>query len=275
MSTVDERANAISELDGIVDLDRFPVDRLDDAIGQGFIDQCRNELAERGVCQLHGFLVPSAVTQMIAIWDDLRHLGWASDQPHTVYFEPPVTELDEQHPRAHMLRSAKKAIAYDLIPPAAPVRRLYESDAFTRFIASVLDKPVLHRSADPLDALEIATFEDGDELGWHFDRSEFSVTLMFQESTAGGEFDYCPSLRSDDEPNHDGVRAVLHGDDSPVLPLPTAPGTLAVFRGHHALHRVTPVAGGTPRINAVLTYGERPDMKLNELTQLLFYGRTG
>jgi hypothetical protein len=33
-------------------------------------------------------------------------------------------------------------------------------------------------------------------------------------------------------------------------------------------------AGPRPRINSVLTYGEHPGMKLNELTQKLFYGRT-
>jgi hypothetical protein len=40
------------------------------------------------------------------------------------------------------------------------------------------------------------------------------------------------------------------------------------------MHRVTPVTGETPRINSVLTYGERPDMRLNDLTSQLFYGRT-
>jgi hypothetical protein len=40
------------------------------------------------------------------------------------------------------------------------------------------------------------------------------------------------------------------------------------------LHRVSPIAGSRPRINSVLTYGEKPDMRLNELTQGLFYGRT-
>ena len=33
-------------------------------------------------------------------------------------------------------------------------------------------------------------------------------------------------------------------------------------------------AGHPPRINSVLTYGERPGIKLNELTQKLFYGGT-
>ena len=65
----------------------------------------------------------------------------------------------------------------------------------TAFIAAVLGKPVLYRSGDPLDALEIAIFGDGDELGWHFDNSEFSVTVMYQQAEAGGHFDYYPRLR--------------------------------------------------------------------------------
>jgi hypothetical protein len=31
--------------------------------------------------------------------------------------------------------------------------------------------------------------------------------------------------------------------------------------------------GPRPRVNSVPTYGEHPGMKLNELTQKLFYGR--
>ena len=76
----------------------------------------------------------------------------------------------------------------------------------------------------------------------------------------------------------DALRAaaqdLLHGSPAGVIRLPADPGTLAVFRGQHALHRVTTVSGPRPRINSVLTYGEHPGMKLNELTQKLFYGRT-
>jgi len=170
--------------------------------------------------------------------------------------------------------SSRSRAAYDLIPAAAPIRRLYESDDLTAFIAAVLGKRVLYRSADPLDALEIAVFGDGDELGWHFDNSEFSVTVMYSESEAGGHFDYYPWLRGEHDENYPGVQKVLLGDQGGVISLPGSPGTLAVFRGQHALHRVTPVSGPRPRINSVLTYGERPGMKLNRLTQELFYGRT-
>ena len=204
----------------------------------------------------------------------LRAEAWATDQLHTIYFEPPDQSLDASHPRTFEVRSAKKAIAYDLIEEGSPIRVLYESAEMTSFVAAVLGKQTLHRSADPLDALEIAVFEDDDELGWHFDRSEFSVTVMFQQGDAGGHFEYFPALRSDSDANEAGVRSALHDAGTAPIRLATSPGTLAVFCGRHALHRVTKVEGSTPRINAVLTYGEAPGMKLNELTQRLFYGRT-
>jgi hypothetical protein len=258
----------------VVDLGRYPIH---EPASQGYgalVLACQDQLRDRGVAQLAGFLTPAAVSQMIAEAGRLAAQAWASDQSHTVYFEPPDDSAGADHPRALLQHSAKKAIAYDLIPDGAPIRRLYESADLTAFIAAVLGKPVLYRSADPLDALEIAVFADGGELGWHFDNSEFSVTVMYAEAEAGGHFDYCPRLRDEQDENYPGVRKVLLGDPGGVIRLPSAPGTLAVFRGQHALHRVTPVSGPRPRINSVLTYGERPGMKLNRLTQELFYGRT-
>jgi hypothetical protein len=262
-----------SMYEDVVDLRRYPIDEPGSAGYRALVQDCRDQLRDRGVAQLDGFLTPAAVSEMIAGSGRLADRTWASDQSHTVYFETPDDSAGADHPRALLQHSAKKAIAYDLIPARAPIRRLYESDDLTAFIAAVLGKPALYRSADPLDALEIAVFEDGDELGWHFDNSEFSVTMMYTESEAGGHFDYCPGLRAEHDQNYPGVQKVLLGDSGAVVRLPTSPGTLAVFRGQHALHRVTPVSGPRPRINSVLTYGERPGMKLSRLTQELFYGR--
>jgi len=262
-----------SGYDDVVDLGRYPInDPAGPAYG-ALVRACQDQLRDRGVAQLTGFLTPAAVRHMLALAAQLAAQAWASDQAHTVYFEPADDSAGQDHPRALLQHSAKKAIAYDQIPADAPIRRLYESDDLTAFIAAVLGKQVLYRSADPLDALEIAIFGDGDELGWHFDNSEFSVTVMYQQAEAGGHFDYYPQLRDGRDENYPGVQAILHGGSDGVIRLPGTPGTLAVFRGQHALHRVTPVSGPRPRINSVLTYGEHPGMKLNELTQKLFYGR--
>lgn len=258
----------------VVDIDRYPLHQLDSDHGRQFVARCREQLQETGVCHLPGFIRPDAVDAMVKLAGDLDDVAWKSDQNHTVYFEPVDENVPANHPRARTVRSAKHGIAYDHIPADAPLRRLYESEDLTHFIAAVLGKPVLYRSADRLDALQVTSFHPGDELGWHFDRSEFSVTVMYQPSDRGGEFLYVPGLRSDNDPNYAGVQRVLDGDNSDVKVLPGAPGTLAFFHGRNAMHRVTPIEGDTPRVNTVLTYGEVPDMKLNDLTSLLFYGRT-
>ncbi|MEO7131179.1 MAG: hypothetical protein ABIZ07_07370 [Dermatophilaceae bacterium] len=259
----------------VVDLDVYPIHDLDSHAGKALVQGCRQQLAATGVCTLAGFIRPEAVAAMVTVANEQTDQAWKSDQTHTIYFEPIDESVPAEHPRAHQVRSSKNGIAYDQIPINAPVRRLYESDGLTRFIATVLDKPVLYRSADPLDAMQVTIFNPGDELGWHFDRSEFSMTVMYQQAGAGGDFVYVPGLRSESDENYERVQQVLQGDDTASLrTLPSAPGTLAFFRGQHALHRVTPIGGDIPRINTVLTYGERPDMRLNDLTSELFYGRT-
>jgi 2OG-Fe(II) oxygenase superfamily len=255
-----------------VDLDRYPIDRLDSPEAHTLVARCRADMAARGVSQLPGFLTLAAIDEILAAAQQLSPQGWASESIHNVYFTP-LAEASPNGSASMPQRSAKRAIAYDLLPADLPLRIVYESAALTEFVRRVLGKPALYRSADPLDALEIAVFEPGEELGWHFDNSEFSITIMVQMPDGGGEFEFVRALRSDDVTNEQGVVAVLRGDHQAVETLDTAPGTLALFHGHHAMHRVAPVTGHRPRINTVLTYGEQPDMALSPLTQKLFYGR--
>lgn len=258
----------------VVDLDRYPIHDLASPEGQAFLAACRAELAEKGVCSLPGFIRPEAVAAMIAVADANAEQAHASETTHTVYFTVPDETVAADHPLRRTVRSAKHGIAYDQLPADAPLRRLYEHDDLTAFIAAVLSKDVLYRSADPLDALQVTTFRTGEELGWHFDNSEFSVTVMYQQSEEGGDFDYVPGTRDETDERYDVVQAAIEEDPSLLVRLESSPGAMAIFRGHHALHRVTEVVGPTPRINSVLTYGERPDMRLSDLTSMLFYGRT-
>jgi hypothetical protein len=267
------KSNQVNDYADVVDLEKYPIDDLDSTGGRELVSACRAELADTGACNLAGFITPGAVAAMVVLAGQLADKAWTSGRPHTVYFEPVDPAVPPEHPTAHLVRSVKHGIAYDYIPQDAPLRRLYASDDLMHFIAAVLQKPVLFRSADPLDALQITLMGDGDELGWHFDRSEFSITVMYQMPEAGGEFRYYPNLRSEGDPNYPGVQAALQGTREGEKVMPSSSGALAFFHGRNAMHRVTPVVGATPRINSVLTYGERSDMRLNELTSRLFYGR--
>ncbi|MBK6871731.1 MAG: hypothetical protein IPG94_10205 [Kineosporiaceae bacterium] len=230
----------------VVDLDRYPIHDLGSPPGRTLLARCRAELEADGVCSLPGFVRDDAVAEMIELAQELADVAWASQSRHTVYFDPPDATVPDDDPRARLVRSAKHGLAYDQLPAEAPIRRLYENDDLTHFIAAVLGKDIFYRSADPLDAVQV-------------------TTSGLAGVPASGGINSRGDLRR---------RAALDDDPSRRVRLASSPGALAIFRGHHALHRVTPVAGSRPRINSVLTYGEVPDMRLNDLTSMIFYGRT-
>ena len=259
----------------LVDLDRYPVDRLESPEGRALVESCREGLRSRGAAKLDGFLRPPAVERLVADARELAALGYPNDEEHNAYFDEEIDEsLPTDHPRRVLARSAQKAVAMDLLPPSFGARAVYESDAIMRFVAAALEKEVLYRSTDPLDGCNMTVYEEGDELGWHFDQSEFSVTLMIQRAEGSGDFEYVPMIRTPDDERYDDVRAALQGTHGGIVQLASEPGTLAFFRGRYSIHRVPPVEGSTPRMNSVLTYSVEPGHKLNALAQRMYYGRT-
>jgi hypothetical protein len=93
---------------------------------------------------------------------------------------------------------------------------------------------------------------------WHFDTNEFTVSLLTQEASAGGIFEYCPNIRSAQSEHFDDVRAVLTGNgERLVRRLTLRPGDLQLFRGRYSLHRVSAVQGGTARHTVIFAYSER------------------
>ena len=257
----------------LVDLERYPIHDLESPEGARIVGSCRDELCRMGACKLDGFLRPEAVARLAAAGAALAAKGFPNDDVHNVYFTEPYESLPEDDPRRMLVRSAQKAVAMDLLPADFPTRRVYEWDGLTRFVAAVVEKGVLYRSADPLDSCNLTVYEPGDELGWHFDQSEFSVTLMAQPAERGGEFEYVPTIRTLEDENYPAVRALLQGSHEGVIPFPSGPGTLGFFRGRYSIHRVPPVEGSRPRLNSVLTYASEPGHRLSPLTQKLFYGR--
>ncbi len=138
----------------------------------------------------------------------------------------------------------------------------------------LLGRDRLFRYADPLGALNLAVMRDGDELAWHFDQTDFVVSIAIQSSEAGGEFECVPMIRSADDERYDDVRALLAADPSvPVTGVPMTPGTLMLFEGRRSIHRVSPIRGGRPRHVALLAYDTKPGTDSSELLERVRYGR--
>ncbi len=261
------------EMHDIRDLDRYPLDRRDSAGTRALAARCRADLAVHGMFNLDRLLRPGALTRAVAeVKPVLERASFTRRRAHNIYFRNDLPGLAPDHPALRLCETVNHTICADQIP-ATVLMRLYEWPPFAAFLAAVMDKRELYTMADPLARVNVMAYRDGEALNWHFDRSEFTTTLLLQAPVSGGGFEYRTDLSSDDDPNYDGVARLLEGRDRQVETLRLAPGALNVFRGKNTAHRVTPVAGTRERIIAVFSFYERPGVLFSEEERIGFYGR--
>ena len=238
-----------------------------------FVERGRKQMREMGACEIPGFVRAHALPAFI---DDARGLAPRAHRSGglgTVYLGFPDESFPLGHPRQWLGNYGVGAVAYDLFPADSPMRQLYEWDELLKFVAAILDLDVIHPYADPLGALNLAVMGDGDELQWHFDQTDFVVSLALQDGDEGGDFEVAPMIRSADDEQYDVVARVLAGDHTHIVTLPMTPGTLLVFAGRNSLHRVSPIRGTTPRLVGLFGYDTKPGTMSSELLKEVRYGR--
>lgn len=260
-------------IENILDLDRYPLDREGSPEWQRLVDGSKAALAANGMFNLEGFLRPGiaekAVAEIRPVMDTRSHVH---KRMHNIYFKPSIPELSPDHPALRKVETISHTVCADQIP-GSTVLSIYEYAPLVRFLAATMDKPQLHVMQDPLARANVMGYRAGEALNWHFDRSEFTTTLLLQAPEIGGDFEYRTDLRSEDDPNYDGVAKLLEGRDPEAKILRIKAGTLNVFRGKNTAHRVTTVQGNRERIIAVFSYYERPGVMFTDEERIGFYGR--
>lgn len=262
--------------ESFVDLKRYPITDLDGPNGRALIERIRAEMEANCICALPEFLTPQALERMAAEAVALEPLGYQGPTEASPYFfNYQLDQLDQlppDHPRRRKTPRNMRQIATDLIPPTAAVRQLYEWDGLTRFLAAAVGVEQLYRSADPYQALNISVMDEGGCQQWHFDTNEVNITLLLQAPEAGGEFEYVPLIRSDENENFDEVNRVLNGDRSRVIQLSQQPGMLVLFKGRRSIHRVAPVRGTRRRFQSILAHNTKPGVVGSLQSSILHYG---
>lgn len=195
-------------------------------------------------------------------------------QSHSVYLSPSDPDLADDHPRNRQVISSKGCICDDDVAADSVLRQLYDNQQFRDFIMAVTGEDQLHPYADPLSSINIHYARRGQELGWHFDNSSFAITLLIEKPGAGSHFEYVKNMRNADagEMNYEGVERLLDGK-MPADRLHFDPGTLVLFRGRNAIHRVSPNESDDVRMLAVLAYNNQPGVELSPNARMTFYGR--
>lgn len=257
-----------------LDLETFPLDQPGTAAYAALVTRCRADLAAGGMFNLDGFLRAAfAQAEADAHMPMMNTDSFNHAREHNVYFLKDVPGLDDTHPALQRFQTSHNTLCADQLQGSI-VQAIYDWPPLRAFLADVMGKPALYPMADPLAAFNVIRYGDGQALNWHFDRSEFTVTLLLQAPTDGGVFEYRTDLRTADDPNYDGVARLLAGDDPQMRQMRVIPGTLNVFCGVNTPHRVTTVQGNRARMIAVLTYYETHDKQFSKTEQLGFYGRT-
>ncbi len=256
-----------------MNLDRYPIDRLDSLEGANFLSTSRATFATEGVLMLGEFMRVDALVKIVEEVRPLRSMSYCRPHQANAYLSPNNVDLPSDHGRNLATPTNLSVIADDQIPSASGIRSLYVSTVLREFLAKVLGYPALFPYADRLGSLNINFAGSGQQLGWHFDNSDFAATLLLQVPERGGKFEYVPHARTASDPGFSKVARAIKGDRSVVRVLNQGPGSLVLFRGRYALHRVTVVEGEMPRIIAVLAYDTEPGVLLTEFNRKLLYGR--
>lgn len=270
-----------------INYSKYPIDQFDsddDGRYHALLQSCISQMEKDGFVSLSDFLLPDTVNALTSSIQQLEQdgVGYYSKDSHNVFLDEDQESMPSSlHPRQIQLHSSKVIInAKDLLA-SKEVPKLdalfMTQKSILHFISSVM-KTTLYPSTDPYGKFYANIFHEGDGLNYHFDRSEYSISLILQPSEEGGEFHFFPNSRTIVESwdemildEEDIAKAVA--PHSQMKKPQLAAGDLYLFRGQNSLHRVSEVTKGK-RINIILTYNTEPDVRLNPYTLRKFFGVT-
>lgn len=259
-------------LSALLDLERYPLG--DSKARAAIVDSGRRQLAEESCVVLPDLLAPGVAAAMALEAVGTIPRAYRRDRQYTAYSRPGGEDLPDEHPTRRFFWNRQHIVPTDILPRDGLILSLYRSDVLTQLVAEILDEPELHRVADPLMSCNVTMLSEGDEHGWHFDGNDFVVSLLLQAPEAGGAFEFAPCIRDEANENYPAVAAAMDGVPGTVRQKAVRPGTLMIFCGRRALHRVSPITGSTPRLIALFSYDRRPGMTWGPESRLRAVGRT-
>ena len=256
-----------------IDTERYPINQTGSAAFDDLVCRIKAKLDGDGCAVLPGFVRAYRIAELAREADEVAPRGHRSFNRTNPYFTADKAEFPENHPVRRFYDRSNSFVPADNFGDDSILRAIYEWPAFAPFIQTVLGEKKFYRYADPLADVIINVVEEGSGFPWHFDTNNYTVTLAIQNGEGGGEFEYCPNLRSPVDENYPGVAAVLDGTSNAVKTLHLGAGDLQIFKGRYALHRVTPVHGPRKRYVGIFSYVEEPGMVGSPERTRQLYGR--
>jgi len=231
-----------------------------------------NVLNKEGILVFDSFISPNGLIKLQKEAAELKPNSYKSSSEYNVY----VSDYDDIFPpesaRNRIMSTTKKCIPNDLIPKDSILQGLYDSSFLKDFFCELLDKENLYPYEDPLSSININYYDKGDALGWHFDNSDFTITLLVKNCTKGGIYEFFNDMRyKDGEEDYALVEKILDNEVSGTK-IDSFEGDLMIFKGNKSIHQVTAVEEGE-RILVTFNYNEKIGVSLSEKSRKTFFGR--
>lgn len=253
------------DMNKLIDLDRYPIDRLNNNPGQLLVAQCRSDLEDSAAAILPSFVRQSAILKMAKEAESLVQVAHRYDGDRAPFYDVDDNERSDDDSLQSRVRSARHPNRYCQIlnyqiPNSSDLRAIYLWPPLTEFIRQVLNVEHLFQSQCPHLALTMKVAYEGDTDGWHYDPNDGVITLVLQTPDNGGEFEYAPDVRNQNDQNYAGVDRLYKSPDVEAIRPTLEPGTFTFFNGRYSMHRVRPVGlTRQPRIVSIFSFDQRPD----------------
>jgi hypothetical protein len=166
----------------ILDLERYPLDRPGSPAWQSLVDRCKTDLARDGMFNLVGLVRSEALADIVAeVKPVMDTLSFVHTREHNIYFMKSVPGLPDNHPALVKTKTTNHTVCADQIPTSI-VAYIYEWAPLILFLSATMDKHALYPMRDWLARMNVMAYRDGEALNWHFDRSEYTTTLLLQSA---------------------------------------------------------------------------------------------
>ena len=229
-------------------------------------------LQTEGILIFNSFINNNGLAILQKEASDLKDLSYKSHSEYNVYVSEHDNSFSNDSPRNRIMSTSKKCIPNDLIPDNSILQRIYDSRRIRSFFKGLLNKNELYPYSDPLSSININYYDEGDALGWHFDNSDFTITLLVKNCEKGGIYEFFNDMRyKDGQEDYAFVEKILDNKVSGNK-VESLEGDLMIFKGNKSIHQVTAVEEGE-RILVTFNYNETEGIPLSEQSRKTFFGR--
>ena len=231
-----------------------------------------SKLEKDGILIFNSFIGTDGLKTLQDEANDLKKHSYRSSSEYNVYISEYDNTFSSDSPRNRIMSTSKKCIPNDLIPKDSILQRLYDSSFLKDFFCELLDKENLYPYEDSLSSININYYDKGDALGWHFDNSDYTITLLIKNCTKGGVYEFFNDMRyKDGKEDYAFVEKILDNEVSGTK-IDSFEGDLMIFKGNKSIHQVTTVEEGE-RILVTFNYNEKIGVSLSEKSRKTFFGR--